>query len=173
MTNSWARMAKWEHNLIFFFFFLHQRGCKRILFCSYFKGLCVRKCWNTSLSRHSSYSIIVLPGSVYSCTVRVRSQVLPLNVSPHLSDIWILVEDRKTQWKLFFVFLGEELEHSLKWSESDSVSITATIYESHTHIHTHTHLLAGELVLRRTKIMKWPVQYCCYVWKCTYSIIHI
>lgn len=56
--------------------------------------------------------------------------------------------------KTVFVFLGEELEHSLKWSESDSVSITATIYESHTHIHTHTHLLAGELVLRRTKIMK-------------------
>lgn len=48
-------------------------------------------------------------------------------------------------------------------------SITATTYDSpsHTHAHAHTYiylyLLAGELVLRRTKQWqkKWPVQYCC------------
>lgn len=172
MTNSWARMAKWEHNLIIFF--LHQRGCKRILFCSYFKGLCVRKWWNTSLSRHSSYSIIVLPGSVYSCTVILRSQVLPLNVSPQLSDIWILVEDRKTQWKPFsFSWTGAGTLFKMErvWLIIPLQRLIMKVI--HTYIHARTHLLAGELVLRRTKIMKWPVQYCCYVWKCTYSIIHI
>lgn len=45
MTDRWARVAKWGgggHNLTFIFFTL-ERGCKRILFCSYFKGLLVRK----------------------------------------------------------------------------------------------------------------------------------
>lgn len=127
-----------------------------------------KKCWNTSLSRHSSYSIVQF--FLFSCFFFLfflfsffftpqkwiqsycryhkycRWMFLHNN-----SDIWIPVED----WK-HPIFLREELER--KWSESDSVFHHSDyVWKTHTHFY----LLAGELVLRRTNTMKWPVQYCC------------
>lgn len=71
MTDRWARVAKWGHNLILFSFFFTLKGCKRILFCSYFKGLYE----NSEILHYADIQVTVLfffsflfffPGSVYT-----------------------------------------------------------------------------------------------------------
>lgn len=68
----------------------------------------------------------------YCCKVILPSQVLPLHLYPHLSNLEIMVEDGG---------------NALKWSESDSIF-------HYTRAHAHAHSLAGEIVLRRMKTTK-------------------
>lgn len=115
--------------------------------CSCFEGA-NKKNWNTSLSTHSSHSI-VLCIQLY-CNTAITSIAFEcfIHIYQTFRSRWktFKKKKKKTPIKVVFSFFSERTR-----SESDSIHRLQRLYMKHARTHTHIYLLAGELVLRRTK----------------------
>lgn len=149
MTDRWA--AKRGHNLIFF---TSKRGVQANPFLFLFQGFVCKKYFIKQTFK-LQFCCSVSPGSVYSCTVILRSQVLPLNVYliAHLDP-----GGRKKHPSRFF-FWRAVGTHFWNGASLTQYSITATTYDSLSHTHTqtypHTHIFAGWWTSAQADKRRW------------------
>lgn len=129
--------------------------------------------WNTSLSTHSSHSI-VLCIQLY-CNTAITSIAFEcfIHIYQTFRSRWKTL--KKTPIKVvFFLFLREDAERV--WLNTP---ITATVYETRTH--TYTYIFAGWWTSAQADKTRnenknwWDDLYNIAVmfWKCTFSVIHI